>query len=216
MMRSLLYGFIGVMLIATLPASALADREAPLSLLMRYLSPITSLQADFRQQTLDARQQSLQAFTGRLLLVREGPQLWWETYAPNEQILRVRDDTLWTLDIALEQLVIQPLGELWQQSPALLLTGSEHEITQRFEVELLENESISASFALIPRNPSDTLERIELRFFEGEPERIRLLDSFQQTTLLVFENRVLNVTIADDQFEFDTPTHFDVIDQRSP
>lgn len=216
MMRTLLYGCIGVMLIATLPASALADREAPLSLLMRYLSPISSLQADFRQQTLDARQQSLQTFTGRLLLVREGPQLWWETYAPNEQILRVRDDTLWTLDIALEQLVIQPLGELWQQSPALLLTGSEQEITQRFEVELLENDSISASFALIPRNPSDTLERIELRFFEGEPDRIRLLDSFQQTTLLVFENRVLNVTIADDQFEFDTPTHFDVIDQRSP
>lgn len=203
-------------LLAISPVAVQAESVAALTLLMNYLTPLETLQSDFRQQTLDARQQSLQAFTGQFLLMRNGPRLWWETAAPNEQILRVQNDTLWTLDIALEQLVIQPLGQLWEQSPALLLTGREEEIARRFKVEVLEIEPVAVSFLLIPRDSSHALERIEMRFVDGKPDRIRLLDSFQQTTLLVFQNMVINQLLDEMKFELDIPTYFDVIDQRTP
>lgn len=199
-----------------MPLQAVANSDDDLAALMSFLTPMTTLSGDFRQQTLDARQQSLQVVTGQFVMMREGPQLLWQTDAPDDQILRVREGTLWSLDLGLEQLVIQDLGQMLAQSPALLLTGSQQEIARQYEVELLAESANDAVFALIPRDPSSTLERIEMRFVAGQPERLRLLDSFQQTTLVVFQNLQMNLPSGDLDFEFEIPADFDVIDQRSP
>lgn len=199
-----------------LPLWAWANTDDDLTLLMELLSPIATLSGDFRQQTLDARQQSLQVITGEFVLHRAGPKLLWQTTTPDEQILRVRDDTLWTLDLSLEQLLIQDLGSMLEQSPALLLTGSASDIGQRYAVERLEQTDSDVLFALIPRDSSSAIERIEIRFDRRLPERIRLVDSFQQTTILVFIGLALNEPANDSDFDFDIPDHFDVIDQRTP
>lgn len=197
------------------PTVLLAEqRNDDLDLLMRYLSPIETLTGDFRQQTLDARQQTLQVHNGQFALTRSGPLLLWETAAPDQQTLRVRDETLWLLDIALEQLVIQDLGDMWEQSPALLLTGERSEIAQRYDIEAVTETAVESHFILTPRDPSSPVERIEMRFIEGQPEHLRLLDSFQQTTLVVFQNLNINEVLTDSAFEFAVPSHFDVIDQR--
>jgi len=204
-----------VVVLLGLSAGAVADSRDDLALLMRYLSPIATVSGDFRQQTLDARQQNLQVLSGRFILMREGPTLLWVTTSPENQILRVQNDELWTLELDLEQLLIQDLGLQLEQSPALLLTGSETEIAQQYEVHLLEQSDTDSSFALIPRDPSSPLERIEIQFVQNQPERLRLLDSFQQTTLVVFQNLIINEAISESSFEFDVPAHFDVIDQRA-
>jgi outer membrane lipoprotein carrier protein len=214
-MKRLIYRRLGCLILLLLPCSVLAEPHDDLAELMNYLSPIKTLTGDFRQQTLDARQQSLQILSGQFSLMREGPKLIWQTASPDDQILRVRDETLWTIDLALEQLVIQDLGEMLEQSPALLLTGERADIALRYEVELLELTDMESHFALTPRDPSTPVERIEMHFNQGLPERLQLVDSFQQTTLVVFQNLQVNEPLLEELFEFEVPAHFDVIDQRA-
>lgn len=180
--------------------------------LMDRLSTLNSLSTNFRQLTLDASETNIQTISGTLQLVRPA-QLYWYSDVPYEQSIYVNDGTLWIFDMDLAQAIRQPLEEQWEQSPALVLTGTREQITERYAVKQIVNRPPFATFTLTPRGDNNAIESLDLAFENNTPTSIRLRDGFNQTTLVNFDNLTLNPELDPAIFVFNPPAGVDVIDQ---
>ncbi|MFY0663945.1 MAG: outer membrane lipoprotein chaperone LolA [Natronospirillum sp.] len=192
--------------------SAFAD---DIDALMERLSDLETLSTEFRQLTLDAAETSVQTITGTLQLVRPDT-LYWYSNAPYEQAIYVNDGMIWIYDIDLEQAVRQPLEEQWEQSPALVLTGNRDQISARYAVTQTADRPPFATFVLEPLGVSSSIDSLALAFDGNKPTSIRLVDGFNQTTLVNFDNVVMNEPIDASVFQFNPPAGVDVIEQLGP
>lgn len=183
--------------------------------LMARLSDLETLSTDFRQLTLDATESHIQTITGTLQLVRPDA-LYWYSNAPYEQAIYVNDGMIWIYDIDLEQAVRQPLEEQWEQSPALVLTGTRDQISARYAVTQTSDRPPFATFVLEPLGVSNAIDSLALAFDGNKPTSIRLVDGFNQTTLVNFDNVIMNEPIDDAVFQFNPPAGVDVIEQLGP
>ncbi|WLD59648.1 outer membrane lipoprotein chaperone LolA [Salinispirillum sp. LH 10-3-1] len=192
--------------------TAMAD---DIDALMDRLSDLDTLSTDFRQLTLDAAETSIQTLTGTLQLERPN-NLYWYSNAPYEQAIYVSDGMIWIYDIDLEQAVRQPLDEQWEQSPALVLTGTREQISARYAVTQTADRPPFATFTLEPLGVRSAIDSLALAFDGKKPTSIRLVDSFNQTTLVNFDNVVMNTPIDASVFTFNPPAGVDVIEQLGP
>ncbi|MFC3853037.1 outer membrane lipoprotein chaperone LolA [Salinispirillum marinum] len=200
---------LALVAVLTLGNSALAD---DIDALMARLSNLNSLSTNFRQLTLDASETNIQTISGTLQLVRPA-QLYWYSDVPYEQSIYVNEGTLWIFDMDLAQAIRQPVEEQWEQSPALVLTGTREQITERYAVEQIVNRPPFATFTLTPRGENNAIESLDLAFEGNTPTSIRLRDGFNQTTLVNFDNLTLNPELDPEIFVFNPPAGVDVIDQ---
>ncbi|MEX0584419.1 MAG: outer membrane lipoprotein chaperone LolA [Natronospirillum sp.] len=198
-------------LVAISPVSVADD----LDVLMERLSGLDTLRGDYRQSTLDGSESTIQSVRGEFQLARPD-RLYWYTNPPYEQAIYVDDDVIWIYDADLEQATQQPVTDQWEQSPALVLTGTRDQITERYQVALTTSRGDSRSFELVPRTGGGSIESLTLSFNGKTPVGIRLIDSFNQTTVVNFENLELNADLDDARFEFEPPEGVDVLRQMAP
>lgn len=191
------------------PVASLAD---DLDALMERLEGLETLRGDFRQSTLDGSETQIQSLRGEFQLARPD-QLYWYTEPPYEQVIYVNNDIIWNFDKDLEQATRQPVTDQWEQSPALVLTGTREQISERYSVEQTHNSGAQSSYELTPLTGGGSLESLAISFDDKEPVSIRLVDSFNQTTLVNFEALEMNVELDESRFEFEPPDGVDVLEQ---
>jgi outer membrane lipoprotein carrier protein len=162
--------------------------------------------------------QSAYSETGELMEKSEGevtmslPDLIrWHVKTPYEQIIIANQTILYSYDVDLEQINLQPIDEFVVNTPAKLLTLKPIQVNQQFIVNQLVDGD-TQSFTLKPRAAESMYDVIQLTFTAGVLNHISLLDSLGQKSEVNFIKTAVNPMIDDKVFEMIRPEGVDVID----
>jgi outer membrane lipoprotein carrier protein len=162
--------------------------------------------------------QSAYSETGELMEKSEGdvtmslPNLIrWHVKAPYEQIIIANQTVLYSYDVDLEQINLQPIDEFVVNTPAKLLTLTPEQVDQQFVVNQLVDGN-TQSFTLKPRAAESMYDVIQLSFAAGALNHISLLDSLGQKSEVSFTKTAVNPVIDSKVFEMVQPEGVDVID----
>ncbi len=102
--------------------SSLSSAKTPVEKLKKFLAETVTLQADFKQVTLDENGSPVQSSNGLFYLSRPG-QFRWSYQQPFVQEIISSNGKVWFYDTDLEQVTINKMDESLGSTPALLLSG---------------------------------------------------------------------------------------------
>lgn len=175
------------------------------------LSQVTSVQADFVQQTTDTKGNS-QSQKGSMVVKRPG-MFRWEVKQPSEQMVMTTGKVLWIYDPELMQATRQKLDEQVGNTPALLLSGDPAKLNAAFDISEEKANDGEKVFALKPLGKEALFEVLRVRFKGIEMTRMQLVDTLGQKTDINFSHIKTNPKVSSSVFEFKPPKGVDVIDQ---
>ncbi len=193
----------------TLMGPAIAVDGAGIDVLRNYLNGLESFSAAFAQERYDEYGELLETASGRCLVKRPG-RFRWSYTSPYLQSIIGDGDTLWIYDEDLEQVTVNPMGEIQAGSPAELLGGG-LDVESRYDIEALGPDGAYDWYRLTPKLAATDFQRIELGLAGGEVRAMRLNDNLGQLTLLYFDEISRNLALDDTLFEFSPPPGIDVI-----
>lgn len=170
-----------------------------------FFRDLTTLQADFDQQVVDANDRTVQSSQGHMWIMRPG-RFRWDYLTPYKQQLVADGERVWSYDEDLEQVTVQAASEVLTATPAMLLSGS------RPLDEVFTFEELSANRVLLkPRTDDSNITTLTLAFADGLLTRIEAHDTFGNTTTFSFSNVVRNPQLQQDVFRFEPPPGADVV-----
>ncbi len=173
------------------------------------LAPVRSMQADFEQLVLDARQRVQQQTQGRLYL-QQPLQLRWELAEPFPQLVVTDAANLYIYDPDLAQVNVEPLSEALAGTPALLLAGDLSGLDDQFRV-YRQRDAEEIHFRLLPTASDALYTELWLIFADERLRQLEIHDSLGQRTLIRLRNLQINQTLATELFQFVIPPGTDVI-----
>ena len=191
------------------PAIAATGERAGIELLRNYLNGLESFSAAFTQERYDEYGDLLETASGRCLVKRPG-RFRWSYTSPYLQSIVGDGDTLWIYDEDLEQVTVNPMGEVKAGSPAELFGGG-MDVDSRYDIEALGPDGAYDWYRLTPKLAATDFQRIDLGLAGGEVRAMRLNDNLGQLTLLHFDEISRNLELDDKLFEFSPPPGVDVI-----
>jgi len=183
---------------------SLAQATPPL---MDKLQTMESLHTAFRQQI------NGELHTGRLWVSKPN-HFRIETTSPWQQILISDGTTFWNYDIDLEQLTIADLEHDPQKYPILLLSGTDANLNDNYDVSAYADEELDV-YVLTPKEKNQFFASITLTFSGETPLSIIIRDAAGQRTEIIFDSAQTNVELSEDLFEFSAPADIDIVDQRT-
>lgn len=192
------------------PASERPDyRAQDAAALTKRLESLESFAASFMQAIAGTRGQIIEQSTGYVLLER--PNFKWVVDDPYPQVIVTEGDTLKVYDPDLEQLTIRPLAEAITDTPISLLTSTEIDLGEKFQVIRLpiEEEGVD-SYVISPRGEESLFAEIRLTFSSLGLDSLGIVDHLGQYTEIRFEVDPDRVIQSAD-FELDVPPETDVI-----
>lgn len=198
-----------VMLLLLLCAPFAAHSETALQSLRHFYSDIRSFQAQFKQTQLDAQQRMLEQSEGQFWL-RRPDKFRWEYEKPYQQVIVSDGRKIQHYDSELSQVTVRPVTQALANTPALLLTG-QAALEDRFILRELPEQAGLAWVELAPRAQDTDFKRIRLGFSRGELAVMELLDTFDQTTRIQFQQIKINTPIDEARFELQLPPGVDVV-----
>lgn len=178
-------------------------------LLDRFLHEVRTLSARFEQTLVDDADVVIDESAGTVEIVRPG-RFRWASTEPYEQLLLADGANVWNYDADLMQATVRPQHEVLQNTPALLLGGSDEALAD-FDFVGSFTDRGTVWVRLKPRASDSGFERVELGFSDGELSRMIFTDSLQQDTLIALFDVVVNSEIPADHFEFAPPPGVDVV-----
>jgi len=188
-----------------------ADPES-LERLHDKLQDMRSFKAEFTQTVMDGKGAMMQTSQGEIAVKRPG-LLYWQVYAPLEQLLVSDGIKLWSYDPDLEQVTVQAVDQRLSQTPALLLSGEVEGLSDSYEIDSVQLGDKVWQFQLIPKQPDSLFEQLRLTFSGETLVQMHLLDSLGQRSSLEFNNVKMNPQLENDMFTFVPPEGVDVISQ---
>jgi len=188
-----------------------ADPES-LERLHDKLQDMRSFKAEFTQTVMDGNGAMMQTSQGEIAVKRPG-LLYWQVYAPLEQLLVSDGIKLWSYDPDLEQVTVQAVDQRLSQTPALLLSGEVEGLSDSYEIDSVQLGDKVWQFQLIPKQPDSLFEQLRLTFSGETLVQMHLLDSLGQRSSLEFNNVKMNPQLENDMFTFVPPEGVDVISQ---
>jgi len=191
--------------------SVQADPDS-LQRLLDKLQGMRSFQAEFTQTVMDGGGVMMQTTQGEIAVKRPG-LLYWQTYAPLEQLLVSDGVKLWSYDPDLEQVTVQAVDQRLSQTPALLLSGEVEGLSESYEIDSVQLGDKVWQFQLVPKDPDSLFEHLRLTFSGETLVQMHLLDSLGQRSSLEFNNVKMNPQLKNDMFTFVPPEGVDVISQ---
>jgi outer membrane lipoprotein carrier protein len=175
----------------------------------KLIGKMNSAQGDFTQKVIDQNGKLVQEVFG-IFYFKKPNFFRWKYTEPFESQIISDGELLYLYDPDLKQVVISSLDKLGGVSPAMLLVSGN--ISNSFELDYLKNIEAKNWFQAIPKDKSKTTFKNVLINFEAEKiKEMRVLDNFEQTTTIIFDNLVVNNKINDEFFLFNTPENVDVI-----
>lgn len=187
-----------------LPSAAFAAPDV----LERFLNETTAYQADFEQRTVDENGEVTAISSGNMALQRgaeSGSGLFrWEYQEPWSQLIIGDGKNLWQYDADLEQATVRPMQESLAGTPAELLVGG----------MVLQDWNITVGDVWLSMTPKDNdlpFQSIALRFENDTLAGMKLLDQFDQTTHVVFDDVNTRPIFKDTTFVFVPPADTEII-----
>lgn len=202
-----------LLLIATSLSGAATPATAGNTALDRFLSGLSTWQADFTQSVSDGRGRKVGEGRGRLLVSRPG-RFRWEIApvdgADEGQLLVADGKNLWFLDRDLQQVTVRPVEEALTQSPATLLSGS-GDVREAFDIAADGRADGLDWVAVTPRTRDGDFQRARLGFRGNDLARMELEDRLGQRTTLRFSGSARNAPVDPALLAFTPPEGVDVI-----
>lgn len=189
-----------------------ADEE-----LAQLLGNINTMQATFKQFTINNRGVQLgQETVGSMVLERPG-KFRWEVTLPNKQLIIINKDKLLLYDIDLAQVTKRKMDYKKLGNPAMLLSGNTETLKQVFKIVKLKSlDEKNIWFELRPKGKNSTnngYQWVRLGFSAGQLSKMRVFDNFDQQSEIQFKNIVVNTKVSSDKFNFVVPSKVDVVDE---
>jgi outer membrane lipoprotein carrier protein len=178
--------------------------------LRNFLANVQGMEARFRQQVIDSRQQVLEDASGSVVMQRPG-RFRWNYQAPFERVIVADGEKVWLYEADLEQVTIRRLTSGIGDTPAALLTGKVS-VLERFTVEKSWTEEGLALVRLIPRSADADFAGVTLGFDGAELRRLVLDDRLGQQTRIDLTEVRTNPRLSPEVFRFEIPAGADVID----
>lgn len=180
---------------------------AALDQLRSFLTQTTSARGEFTQQVV--RNNATQVSSGRFTFQRPG-RFRWLYEKPYEQLIVADGERLTLFDKDLNQATVRKLQAALPSSPASILFGS-NDFEREFAVTDAGVRDGLEWIRATPRAKDTPFERIEIGFRDGLPGAMLLIDSFGQTTRLVFGRLERNPKLDAETFRFTPPKGADVL-----
>ena len=174
-----------------------------------WLHSLTSLQAEFFQQVLDAEGEVIQEARGIFELKKPG-RFRWQYHAPYAQYILADGKNLWMLDPELDQASVQPLEQALGSAPIILLTGLTP-LSKDFEISDMPPAFGLDWVALIPKIQDTEFYRVEIGLDGNLIREMKLHDHFDQQTIIRLEDIRTPAELPDTRFIFSVPEGVDVI-----
>jgi outer membrane lipoprotein carrier protein len=175
--------------------------------LRSFLTQTTSARGEFVQRVI--RGSATQQSSGRFAFQRPG-RFRWIYEKPYEQLIVADGQRLTLFDKDLNQATVRKLQSALPSSPASILFGS-NDFEREFVVSDAGQRDGLEWISALPRARDTPFERIEIGFRDGLPGGMLLVDSFGNTTRLVFSNVERNPKLGAETFAFTPPKGADVI-----
>ena len=175
----------------------------------KLIGKMNSAQGNFSQKVIDQNGSLVQAVSG-IFFFKKPNFFRWKYTEPFESQIISDGELLYLYDPDLKQVVISSLDKLGGVSPAMLLVSGD--IHNSFKLNYLKNIESRDWFQAIPKDKTRSTFKSVLINFEAEKiKEMRVLDNFEQTTIIIFKSLVVNNKINDEFFLFNTPENVDVI-----
>lgn len=205
-------GLLVAIALLVLPALGKETGSSAAQSLNARLAGIHSLEAHFRQTTIDGSNRTLQEETGQLW-VASPSRFRIETTEPFVQTLVSDGTDFWSWDADLAQVIVRKLDTDIKQVPILLLGGNVSRITSQYAVSDYQDKQ-GEHYVLQPATPGNLFETLTIAFVSGVPSSIEITDSLGQQTRVELTDVNLNADVDASRFTFTPPDGADVIDDR--
>jgi outer membrane lipoprotein carrier protein len=172
---------------------------------------LDSFSAEFTQKLFDA-DQVMQEESSGVLRVQRPNRFNLEYRQPYYQLYIADGKVLYFYDKDLEQVTVKSQEGMLENTPAMLLSNPA-KLDQLYHVKPQGEEDGLFWYELTPKQQGGSFERINLAFKSNELRIMELLDSFNQTTRLMFKNIQRNPDLNPKLFRFTPPKGVDVIRQ---
>jgi len=172
---------------------------------------LDSFSAEFTHKLFDA-DQVMQEESSRVVRVQRPNRFNLEYRQPYYQLYIADGKELYFYDKDLEQVTVKSQEGMLENTPAMLLSNPA-KLDQLYHVKPQGEEDGLFWYELTPKQQGGSFERINLAFKSNELRIMELLDSFNQTTRLMFKNIQRNPDLNPKLFRFTPPKGVDVIRQ---
>lgn len=167
---------------------------------------LETLRADFTQTTREPNGEVVETARGELLY-HAPDRFRWDYTEPFPQLLIADGEKLWNYDESLEQVTVRE-----QPSPAdspLMVLTDPSLLDRHYEIV---SPSGADALEVVPRGESAEFERASLHFVDGMPDRVVLVDRFDQRTMVELKNVERNRDLDPALFKFEPPEGVDVLE----
>jgi len=190
-------------------ASLAQEFDAGQQLLHDFVNDVKSLSARFEQSLIDANGDVLETASGTVDIRRPG-RFRWTYLQPYEQHLVADGLNVWSYDVDLAQVTVNPQAELLRNTPALLLGGADNVLDDFDYMGSFEDRG-TVWVRLKPGNSDHGFSKVELGFTDGTLSRMMFDDALGQTTLIALLDVTINKRQADEFFVFVLPDDVDLV-----
>ena len=197
----------------TLNAASISDTKEQESFsensnyLFNFINDHQYFSANFEQTTLQEKKKRL--IKGEIKANREGI-FKISYYEPLNEVMFSDGKDFYRFDLELEQLNIQPLEELLEETPVGLFTLDLEEIKELFTFEECQKKLNQFSCLLISKKEESFINWIEIGVKNDILNSFTYLDTFGQTVSLKFTNVSLS-TIPNGEFKLNIPEGTDIV-----
>ncbi len=198
-----------VLIMLFMPLSANAG--SGLDRLNHFFEGLTGLRANFEQTVIDASAFSLQESRGVLVMQRPDKFLW-DYQQPYQQAIIADGKKIYIYDADLEQVTIKPMQKSMGDTPMLLLSSG-GALDDSFVITANGADSGLEWLTLKPKAQQTNFTMMRLAFDAKTLRVMELVDSFDQTTRLLFSDMQRNPRIDNSLFKFVAPDGVDVIEE---
>ena len=178
-----------------------------------FIGSIMTMRANFQQLLWNSEGEIIEQAQGMVLLKRPN-RFVWSYQSPFEQQIVADGENLWVYDVDLDQVTVNPLDEIIDATPAMLLSGGQ-DMLEVFEVLNVVSIDQINWVELRPRNIGSGFSNIRLGFNKGELFKLELLDGLGQLTEMEFSRLEPNPELMDDLFDFSPPRGTAIIGQQA-
>jgi len=185
--------------------------QKPVQQLKKFLHNTRTLEADFKQVSMDEYGNPAQLSSGVFYLQRPG-KFRWNYRQPFVQEIVANGDKVWFYDADLAQVTIKSLDDSLGSTPALLLSGKVI-LEQNF---ILQQQGVDEDLSwirLTPKSEQSNYKRILIGMHNDQIAGMELSDNFRQLTRIYFSNIKINQKLPENIFDFVIPEGADVFGQ---
>lgn len=193
------------LVLAMFSSNVMADAASELK---SRLAEVSNLHANFKQTVYSADNKLIQDGSGELWLKR--PDLFrWHMSSPDESLLVSNGKTFWLYDPFVEQVTINLLSNVTDNTPFMLITRNRDSDWQKYTIA-----QSGDKFTLTPKSKSS-----DVKPFEITVNRRGVINSFVakesdgQRSVYQLSNHS-NAAVSADKFTFTVPKGVTVDDQR--